>query len=187
MDQRLSVWQSTGKTAGADHGGDRAPAVLEPANSGSSPNRPEAQARASKPSKPGPVPPVLPTAAPSRCGRFWWPALVLVFGLGLAVIWHFDPARHGFYPRCTFHELTGWQCPGCGGLRSVHALLHGRWAESWHYNPIPLLTLPLMAGAALVAWWRRKGGSEFRWDITPTLVWTALLALVAFGVLRNLR
>ena len=42
-----------------------------------------------------------------------------------AVVFFFNPATHGFYPVCVFHQLTGLNCPGCGGTRSVYALLHG--------------------------------------------------------------
>ncbi|MGN1359189.1 MAG: DUF2752 domain-containing protein [Kiritimatiellia bacterium] len=40
---------------------------------------------------------------------------------------------------------TGWQCPGCGTLRGLHALLHLRFAEAWQLNPFMVVSLPLLA------------------------------------------
>ena len=47
-------------------------------------------------------------------------------------------------PKCIFHELTGWQCPGCGSQRMLHALLHGELREAWHHNALLLMLLPLL-------------------------------------------
>lgn len=136
------------------------------------------------------VPPVLP--APSSGPTLFkrrhglGAAGLLVVLTGVWILWHFDPARYGFYPRCTFHELTGWQCPGCGGLRAVHALLHGRWAESWRHNPLPLLAGP---AAVLVCWtWYRQrvapdSPAGWLWRVLP---WFGLGGVLLFGLLRNL-
>lgn len=36
---------------------------------------------------------------------------------------------------CTFRELTGLPCPGCGLTRSFISLGHARLREAWNYNP----------------------------------------------------
>ena len=36
---------------------------------------------------------------------------------------------------CIFHALTGLYCPGCGGTRSMYALLHGHILLAVHENP----------------------------------------------------
>lgn len=41
-------------------------------------------------------------------------------------------------PPCAFHSMIGLYCPGCGGTRAVHALLHGRLLESLRYHPVVL-------------------------------------------------
>ena len=38
-----------------------------------------------------------------------------------------DFSISGQMPPCVFHRLTGYFCPGCGGTRSVKALLSGRF------------------------------------------------------------
>lgn len=130
-----------------------------------------------------PVPPRLDR--PAR--RHGLVGLLALLGLvGLWVLWHFDPAQSVFYPRCHFHELTGWLCPGCGGLRAMHALLHGRIAESWHYNPLPLLLVPAALLALAAEWYRRRRTPQRPWILSPIWAWASLAALLLFGVLRNI-
>ena len=38
-------------------------------------------------------------------------------------------------PACVFYSMTGFYCPGCGGTRSVYALLHGNIIKSLYYHP----------------------------------------------------
>lgn len=67
------------------------------------------------------------------------------------VVYIFDPVGGAFpYPRCWIKLLTGYDCPGCGSARALHALIHGRVAEAWAFNPalffvVALIVLALMA------------------------------------------
>ncbi|MFQ5505608.1 MAG: DUF2752 domain-containing protein [Planctomycetota bacterium] len=54
-----------------------------------------------------------------------------------------DPSEAGFYPSCFFLTVTGFQCPGCGTLRGMHALLHGDLLGALRCNPMLVLTVPL--------------------------------------------
>jgi hypothetical protein len=109
----------------------------------------------------------------------------LIGGLALAgILFHFDPASVAIYPVCTFHQLTGLDCPGCGSLRGMHQLLHGHWQEALRLNAFLVLSLPLWAWLGLRLVWRElKGGPA---AIRPVWLWLYLAAWVAFGVLRNL-
>ena len=69
---------------------------------------------------------------PSR--RLLAAAAMLALVAAVAVYFALDPARHPF-PRCMFLTLTGWQCPGCGSQRALHALLHGDIASAWALSP----------------------------------------------------
>jgi len=42
---------------------------------------------------------------------------------------------------CTFHNLTGLPCPGCGLTRSLVAGVHGQWKVSFEYHRLGLVTL----------------------------------------------
>src|SRR5450631_1127093 len=68
-----------------------------------------------------------------------------VFAGAGAVVFFFNPSTHGFYPICLLHELTGWNCPGCGGTRSVYALLHGNVALALKDNALFVLLIPAVA------------------------------------------
>ncbi len=140
-----------------------------------------------------PVPPVLrPVLHPARPHP--GPALPAWAGaiaggllvLTLVVLWRFEPSGQFFYPRCAFHELTGWKCPGCGGTRAAHALLHGHVAEAWQYNPLTIVLLPVVAWLAAREVLGRTTG---RWGPLPHLPrwgWLAAGGMVAaFGVVRN--
>ncbi|MEG1623170.1 MAG: DUF2752 domain-containing protein [Alistipes sp.] len=37
---------------------------------------------------------------------------------------------------CPFKAITGLPCPGCGGMRSLDALLHGHWMQALTINPL---------------------------------------------------
>ena len=64
-----------------------------------------------------------PSATSSR--RFLYGAIAVLAG-SLAYVGLGDPHRPGFlFPVCPFKALTGWNCPGCGGLRMTHDVLHG--------------------------------------------------------------
>lgn len=78
-------------------------------------------------------------------------ALVVASLLGLGgILFFFDPASAGFYPPCLFRLATGLLCPGCGGLRATHALLHGDLGAAWRLNPLFVASLPVVAFAAAV-------------------------------------
>ena len=74
-----------------------------------------------------------------------WPLVLLVVVLVGMLLYRFNPSETELYPKCVFFVATGWYCPGCGTARALHSLLHGRWLAAWHYNPLLLLRLPLLA------------------------------------------
>lgn len=113
-------------------------------------------------------------------------AALAVGTAGLAILFLFDPATHGFYPVCPLHETTGLLCPGCGTLRALHQLTHGNFVAAWRLNCFVVALLP-------VAFW--LGARELIWVITgkrlpgivtnPVFGWVLLAGLVVFGILRN--
>lgn len=141
---------------------------------------------------PSPPPPPMVVSPPSSAGGRGQAlgilaallALVLIVGAGL--LYHFDPARYGFYPRCQFHTLTGLACPGCGGLRALHALLHGELVAAFRFNSLFVAGLPV-AGVLAVAWFlrkRRDPTARFPWS--AGWAWAVVVVVVLFGIVRNL-
>ncbi|MCM1517359.1 MAG: DUF2752 domain-containing protein [Pseudoflavonifractor sp.] len=96
-----------------------------------------------------------------------------------------DPSAH-LFPRCLFLSATGWQCPGCGSQRAVHALLHGDVAGAWRFNAALVSFLPLIAlllvGELNRRCWPRLYSAV---NSTPVLVACAVV-LIGWWVLRNI-
>jgi Protein of unknown function (DUF2752) len=105
--------------------------------------------------------------------------------LGAGYVASVDPNVAGHYPTCPFLALTGWYCPGCGGLRAVHALAHGDLTTALARNPLAVVVL----GYVVVTWvlWleRTIAGRPPRWLAPPWVLYGVLGAILAFWVLRN--
>jgi hypothetical protein len=92
-----------------------------------------------------------------------------------------DPHRPGFlFPGCPFKQLTGWDCPACGGLRMTHDLLHGDVAAAVADNVFLLVGLPLLALWFAVRW--RLG----RRLMPIAAVAVLIVTVTAWTVVRNL-
>ncbi len=55
-----------------------------------------------------------------------------------------NPAEKGVGISCFFYQITHFLCPGCGGQRAFHALLHGHLWEAFQWNCLIFLILPLI-------------------------------------------
>ena len=112
----------------------------------------------------------------------------MLAGTALAVeLFVFDPSTAGFYPVCTLREMTGLQCPGCGGLRAMHQLSHGHLAAAWRLNPFVVALLPAGLWLGLREMARVLTGRQWPGLVTrPVFGWLLAGALVLFGILRNL-
>ena len=92
-----------------------------------------------------------------------------------------DPHRPGFlFPGCPFKALTGLNCPGCGGLRMTHDLLHGDLAAAFVDNLFLLVGLPALVVWIVVRW--RTGRPIMT---MPAIAVIAVLALT-WTVVRNM-
>lgn len=104
-----------------------------------------------------------------------------LFAGALAYIGLRDPHAPGFgFPPCPFRLLTGWNCPGCGGLRMTHDLLHGDLAAAVTDNVFLLVGLPLFGLWLLVRW--RTG----RTLVPKAALVVIVIAAITWTVVRNL-
>jgi hypothetical protein len=100
---------------------------------------------------------------------------------GLAYIGLGDPHRSNFlFPACPFHAATGLYCPGCGGLRMVHDVLHGDLSAAVVDNVVALIGLPLLLVWVLTRW--RSGRP---WT-TPVAGIVVIAIALTWTVVRNL-
>lgn len=89
-------------------------------------------------------------------------------------------------PRCWFKTLTGYDCPGCGAQRSLHALLHGRFAEAVRYNVAIYLLLPLIVLYGLTELTSTRLPRLERLIYHPAFITAIALLITAWWLLRNL-
>jgi hypothetical protein len=118
----------------------------------------------------------------SRVFIFLGGLLALAMGV---VLFLFNPAQCQFYPLCFFHLMTGLQCPGCGSTRALHQLLHGHLSAALHYNALLIIALPFLF-AAVARRLMARGQGKSVGPLNPKWIWAGLVALIIFGVLRNL-
>ena len=105
---------------------------------------------------------------------------------GCVLVAAVDPNEGGPYPLCPTRALLDVDCPACGTLRGVHALLHGRIGTALDHNLLLALAVPigvlLWVRLVLAAIGRRPGPLR-----VPA--WVPVAAFVvggAFMLLRNL-
>ncbi|MFD3515124.1 DUF2752 domain-containing protein [Streptomyces sp. NPDC058657] len=97
-----------------------------------------------------------------------------------------DPNEAGHYPTCPLLAMTGIFCPGCGGLRSAHAVAHGDLAGALGANAMAVAGYGIFA--VLMAIWltRAVRGREMRFAPTPLQWWLLGGSFAVFSVVRNL-
>jgi len=103
-----------------------------------------------------------------------------------ALIYVNPPAATRWYPRCPFHYLTGLNCPGCGSLRALHALLHGRLTEALCCNPLFVACVPIIFVWEVVRIFGALAlnrNLELRYP--PAVGFTIAVVIILFFVARN--
>jgi len=120
-------------------------------------------------------------------GRASAAAGVVAMTAGSAAIAYFDPAKANFFPVCPLLSLTGFACPGCGLTRGFHALFHGDIIPALDFN----LLVPVWALIFGYVWISLllhtvRGRGLPMWMTTPYFLWSFMLVLLTFGVLRNI-
>jgi hypothetical protein len=133
-----------------------------------------------------------PPNAPPRSNRapgsglFLPAAIAALLAAGGAILFLFNPAQSGFYPFCLFYKTTGLLCPGCGGLRATHQLLHGHLFEALHLNALFVLAIPLGVLWAFRIWNLKRRDPSAHVIIKPAWLWIACAVLIVFAIVRNL-
>jgi hypothetical protein len=80
------------------------------------------------------------------------------YGLGLSALY----ATTGIGLPCPLRELTGWQCPFCGGTRMGSAMLHLDIGAAFAYNPVVLIGLVVLGVLGVVWTIEAAGGPATR-------------------------
>ncbi len=115
------------------------------------------------------------------------PAAVGVVGLAAcAVLAVVDPNQPGAYPTCPFKLVTGLECPGCGTLRCVHALLRGDVVAAAGFNVLTVTALPFLLVAWLLWLGRSLGRTDRRFEPSARWMLGVGIGVSLFWVLRNI-
>ncbi|MDX3852820.1 DUF2752 domain-containing protein [Streptomyces sp. AK02-01A] len=134
---------------------------------------------------PAPSPPAGPPASLVR--RLLPPlATLAVVAAAFTYVGLVDPNETGHYPVCPLYGLTGVYCPGCGGLRSAHAVAHGDLSGALGDNAVAVLGYAAFA-VLWVAWVvRARKRLPLRIALAPAWWWALGGLVLAFSVVRNL-
>ncbi|MGW7273315.1 DUF2752 domain-containing protein [Streptomyces sp. NPDC054864] len=97
-----------------------------------------------------------------------------------------DPNEPGHYPACPLLRLTGVFCPGCGGLRSAHAVVHGDFTTALGANALAVVGFGLFA--LLWTLWaaRAARGRRLRIELGSVHLYGIGVLVAVFTLVRNL-
>jgi len=76
--------------------------------------------------------------------KFQGTAVITAAVFFILVLFFWDPEKLHYYPPCLFQSVTGLLCPGCGGMRGTHQLLHLHFLDAFNYNPLVYVSTPLI-------------------------------------------
>ncbi|MFE0631047.1 DUF2752 domain-containing protein [Streptomyces sp. NPDC058864] len=103
-----------------------------------------------------------------------------------AYVGTFDPNEAGHYPVCPLLQYGGVYCPGCGGLRSAYAVVHGDFGTAVGLNALAVAGYLLFAVLWTVWFTRTLRGRSFALPLRAVHWWTIAGVVLLFTVVRNL-
>jgi hypothetical protein len=130
---------------------------------------------------------VLPRPASRLWGRVCAGGALVAAGATSVFLFAVNPnSPTSPYPQCLTKALTGVDCPGCGGLRATHALLHGDIAAAVDHNALVLLIVPAVL-FVLLRWALGQFGVRLPTvPLRPWMAWSLIALLAVFSVVRNI-
>lgn len=109
--------------------------------------------------------------------------LLIILGVGFGYYLWLNFTHLGI--PCPFRTITGWLCPGCGIRHMLIALIQLDFHTAYLENPFLLLTLPFIIGQIIYqCYLQLTNQTNPQWN--QVLLWIYVIALIIFGILRNL-
>ena len=106
---------------------------------------------------------------------------------GLVLLKFVNPTATNLLPQCPLHAMTGWNCPGCGATRGMHALLNGDILTALHFNSMLVIIVPALIYVLLLMFSVGFRGRTLTLPRqSPLYVWAILILMLGFGIVRNL-
>ncbi|WP_416370439.1 DUF2752 domain-containing protein [Streptomyces sp. PR69] len=129
----------------------------------------------------------VPRPPASLARRLAAPAAALAsVAAAFAYVGSVDPNEPGHYPACPLLTYTGLLCPGCGGLRSAHAFIHGDLPTALGANAPAVVGYGVFAVVWTLWLIRSVQGRDLRVSLAAGWWWTLGGVLLVFSVVRNL-
>lgn len=111
--------------------------------------------------------------------------VLAVLAVAITAFYFFwNPTEISFLPKCQFKQLTGFYCPGCGGQRAFHEVLHGEFVKAIHNNIFIFIVLPFIL-LKLIGFFRDSVTTE-KLVLTSTQTIYFIIAIMIFTIVRNL-
>ena len=105
--------------------------------------------------------------------------------VGAVIYFVVDPSSSTILPKCAFLKLTGFQCPGCGSQRAIHALLHGDVVEAWKFNAMLVVMIPVVAAIVSSSFLKMRYPKFYDAMHSPLFATGLLVAVLLWWLLRN--
>ena len=107
--------------------------------------------------------------------------------LGLGIAYFIFVSITGIYIPCPFRTLTGYLCPGCGISHYFVHMAHLEFGEAFHDNQYVFFFVPIAIPYWVFRTYRyiKTGDSKYS-KIEIAVLLAAILAAIAFGVIRNI-
>lgn len=114
--------------------------------------------------------------------------IALMFGGFFLIYFFYNPTESSFFIPCPIYYISGFYCPGCGSQRAIHLLLHGDVIGAFRFNPLMVLTVPILIyGLGItIANWIYETNYRFMLFYSKLFIFGYFGIAMLYWVLRNL-
>lgn len=91
-----------------------------------------------------------------------------------------------FLPKCPMKWLTGYDCPGCGSTRAMHALLTGHPTDALRHNLFLPLAVLVIICSTLAEWMPKRFAGMRKIIFSPAAGYGFATLCVGWWIGRNL-
>ncbi len=107
----------------------------------------------------------------------------------VVMYYNYQESDSNWSVQCGLYHMTGLYCPGCGGQRAFHYLLHGEIIKALRYNVLFVVGIPFFVYLyyILVKVYLLKGNYNAKGILfSKNFAIVFLLILFVYFVLRNI-
>jgi len=114
--------------------------------------------------------------------------LVTLLGGFFLIYFLFNPTEGLFFPSCPINFFTGLFCPGCGSQRALHLLFHGDLWGAFRFNPLMILSIPILVYGLTVTVLNYILKTSYRVPLfyNKLFIFGYFGIAILYGILRNL-